>query len=90
VNSDPGTPVRVVEHDDSTREPLPAGRVFGAEVTGVTEVYISVRYTGPVADGSDRFYRDSRWRAWDGEFRWRLEPVDDTERAAFGLPPLTP
>jgi len=88
----PRDAVRVVEHDDSTREPLPGGRVFGAEVVAVTEVYISVRYTDPSPTKwlvfYDQFWQESRWRAWDGEFRWRLEPVDATERAASGLSPL--
>jgi hypothetical protein len=75
----PGDPVRVVEHDNTTRQPRPHGRVFGGEVMAVTEAYVIVRYTHPAPRRRDRmatdqFWRDSRWRAWDGEFRWHLEP----------------
>ncbi len=75
----PGDPVRVVEHDDASRLARPGGRIFGGEVASVTEVYVSIRYTSPAPRrrnrmATDQFWRDSGWRAWDGEFRWRLEP----------------
>jgi len=77
-----GQNVRVVEHDDATRLPKPGGLTFGAEVTEVTEVYVLIRYTEPSPTqwlvARDQFWRDSGWRAWDGEFRWRLVPGKGT------------
>lgn len=65
-----GDEVRVVEHDDSTRQPKPGGDVLQAKVVKVSEAYVFVR----LGDGeSDAFWRETGWRAWDGEMRWRLE-----------------
>ena len=64
--------VAAVEHDDSTRQPREGGKVKLATVTQLGGIYVQVRYEGGALDG---FYAESGWRAWDGEFRWRLMPL---------------
>ena len=87
----PGDEVRVVEHDDATRAPKEGGRVLHAVVSdGETNLgpgqYILVRYdTGQ----PDTFWRKSGWRAWDSEFRWRLEPVEALAEVARTFAPVT-
>ena len=75
----PGDRCRVVEHDDATRQPKPGGKVLPATVTGLSGIYViaeaevggSLGVQGPLS-----FYAESGWKAWDGEFRWRLLPGD--------------
>jgi len=64
--------VAAVEHADSTRQPREGGKVKLATVTKLGGIYVQVRYEGGALDG---FYAESGWRAWDGEFRWRLMPL---------------
>ena len=75
----PGDDVVAVEHVDSTRQPRKGGIVHPATVAAIDACAIQVRYTDPAVFGGkpDVFWRDSRWRAWDGEFRWRLEPAKE-------------
>jgi hypothetical protein len=70
--------VTAVEHDDADRRPRPGGRTYGACVTQVTRLYVAVTYDDPERAGSvtDLFYAESGWRAWDGQFRWRLRGPD--------------
>ena len=72
-----GDEVIAVEHDDQTRRPRPDGRRFPAHVVQEGGIYAQVRYDDGQLNGGrhDAFYQESGWRAWDGEFRWRLEPV---------------
>ena len=69
-----GDRVTVVEHDDAARRPRPGGREFPAFVRAVRGRYVEVVYDDPTLTrtGADVFWRESRWRAWDREFRWRL------------------
>lgn len=82
--------VAVVEHDDWTREPREGGQVHVAAVAEAGKTYILVRYgTESVHAGAmDQFYSESGWRAWDGEFRWRLVPL--CSRPDCGKPVLAP
>jgi hypothetical protein len=70
-----GQRVIVVEHDDRTREPRPGGDRHPGTVLAVEGIYAQVCYDDPAANGGrpDAFYAGSGWRAWDGEFRWRLQ-----------------
>jgi hypothetical protein len=72
-----GESVRIVEHDDTTRQPRPGGCVFAAKVTQVTALYVTVTYEDVVAASgmSRQFWLESGWSAWDGGFYWRLEAV---------------
>jgi hypothetical protein len=74
-----GDRVRVVEHDDSTRQPRDGGRVYEATVEVAGNAYVQAR----LDDGKLRdFYQGSGWLAWDGLFRWRLMPAPADETAA--------
>lgn len=82
----PGDRCRVVEHDDATREPKPGGQVLPAIVTDVNGAYVAVTAEvggSLVVQGPLYFYADSGWKAWDGEFRWRLLPEGEP------APPVT-
>ena len=80
VTLKPGDEVRVVEHDDSTRSPLEGGDAYPAEVVAADSSYVRVRYSdGPLEGAADTFWAGSLWRAWDGWFRWRLQPVKAEE-----------
>jgi hypothetical protein len=82
--------VAVVEHDDQTRQPREGGRRFNATVTSAEGIYLAVRYNddqqglGVVGHRTGQFYAESGWRAWDGEFRWRLVPVCRCESPILG------
>ena len=69
-----GDRVTVVEHDDAARRPRRGGREFPATVRVVMSSYVAVVYDDPslTRHGTDMFWAASGWRAWDGEFRWRL------------------
>jgi hypothetical protein len=80
----PGSPCRVVEHDEQTREPKPGGIVYPARVAEVTSMYVFAAYDDPEVykrGRCDQFYADSGWRAWDGQLRWRLLPGTGDEAA---------
>ena len=49
-----------------------------ATVADVAGIYVHVDYADRSVPGGRRnvFYRDSGWRAWDGETRWRLAMKD--------------
>ena len=81
-----GDRVRVVEHDEETRQPRKGGRDFPAEVTSTTSAYVYVGYDDPAVHNGrmDCFYAESGWRAWDGELRWRLMPATDETAATAG------
>jgi hypothetical protein len=64
-----GDRVSVTEHDDATRQPKPGGEVLPATVTGTTGLYVHVKLASGIRA---TFWRESLWRAWDGEFRWRI------------------
>lgn len=81
--------VAVVEHDDRTRQPREGGQVHRATVTAAGDgSYIIIRYAGESVNRGrpDQFWSDSGWRAWDGEFRWRLVPLCRCERPILGTP----
>ena len=69
-----GDPVFVVEHDEATRTPRVGGRRLAAHVVNTEGIYIQVGYKDRAVNQGrlDVFYKESRWRAWDGAFRWRL------------------
>lgn len=71
-----GDTAEVVEHDDQTRQPRPGGMRMQCTVTAVSRCYVLVEFPGygniALGQKTDQFWRDSGWRAWDGEFRWRL------------------
>jgi hypothetical protein len=75
-----GERCRIVEHYDSTRQPVENGEVIPATVTSVAGLYVSAlpneagRVRKPVT-----FWAGSGWTAWDGMFRWRL--IRDGEAA---------
>jgi hypothetical protein len=72
-----GDSCRVIEHDEATRQPKPDGRVLPATVTDVNGTYVAVAVEvggSLVFQGPVYFYAESGWKAWDGEFRWRLMP----------------
>lgn len=73
-----GDRVRIVEHIDSTRQPRPGGKVIPATVTDLPGIYVmALPDEGHgVRVKPDQFYAESGWRAWDGEFRWRLLPTN--------------
>lgn len=83
-----GGPVLVVQHDNQTRQPRRDGRRFAAHVTEITGIYILVTFDDPAVHrqfvrdptNSDSYYRESGWRAWDGAFCWRLQPVSEAAR----------
>lgn len=77
VYCQPGDSVRVVEHDDRTRQPRPGGRVLAARVTKVTTAYVIVEYVDPLVGPEDQFWRETGWRAWDGMFTWRLDTTGE-------------
>jgi hypothetical protein len=79
-----GDEVVVVEHDDSSRQPRPDGRRFRARVVQEGGIYAQIRYDDGQLNGGrhDVFYQESGWRAWDGEFRWRLAHLTDADRCA--------
>ena len=79
--------VAAVEHDDSTRQPREGGKVKLATVTQLGGIYVQVRYEGGALDG---FYAESGWRAWDGEFRWRLVPLCCCDEPVTGTPVTDP
>lgn len=74
-----GQAARLVEHDDRTRQPRPGGLVLAARVIQVTRSYVKADYGYSRAFpwGPATFWRGSGWRAWAGEFRWRLVPAAD-------------
>lgn len=76
-----GDRVRIVEHNDDTREPKPGGKVREGTVTAVNGLYAVAKYEDHWGGGkvTASFYRESGWAAWDGEFRWRLLPVTGEE-----------
>lgn len=78
-----GDEVRIVEHDDATRQPREGGEVIPATVFRVTDgsAYVQVRTE---RYGLLSFWRDSGWHAWDGEFRWRLIPADEMAAVQAG------
>jgi hypothetical protein len=70
----PGDRVTVVEHDDADRRPRSGGRTYRACVIQVTRLYVMIAYDSPslTRTGTDLFYSESGWRAFDWEYRWRL------------------
>jgi hypothetical protein len=74
----PRDPVTVVEHDDADRRPRPGGKTYSARVTQVARLYVAVAYDDPelARDGTGLFFAESGWRAFDGQFRWRLRGPD--------------
>jgi len=69
----PGQRVRAVDKVGCA-DPVPG------TVAVLAGAYVTVEYDDPgimahTPSGLDQFYADSGWRAWDGETRWRLEPV---------------
>lgn len=64
--------VAVVEHDDATRQRREGGRVLAACVTKLTAVYVQADIEGY---GAVTFWLESGWRAWTGDFGWRLVPL---------------
>ena len=64
-----GDDVTIVEHRDSTRQPIRGGQILRGTVIAASEYYARVRVT----DGREAtFWQGSGWTAWDGWFRWRL------------------
>lgn len=57
-----GEPVLIVDCWGGS-EPIPA------MVSAISKLYVSVEFT---TGKRTNFYRESGWRAWDGEMRWRL------------------
>jgi hypothetical protein len=70
----PADRVTVVEHTDADRRPRLGGRVYGASVIRATRLYVVIAYDNRelTRTGMDLFYAGSGWRAFDGEFCWRL------------------
>lgn len=71
----PGDRVTVAEYDEGTRLRKPGGLAYPATVAEASGHYIHVNYDDRAVNrgARDVFYRESGWRAWDGEMRWRLE-----------------
>lgn len=69
-----GDRVLVVEHNDQTRQPLEGGDIHPGVCVAADGLYVQVRYDDQALHSGrpDVFYKESGWRAWDGQFRWRL------------------
>lgn len=66
---EPGDKIRSADHV-GTCEPLPG------KVLALAGIYVHVIYEEPTGiSGIDIYYRESLWRAHDGDLRWRLELI---------------
>lgn len=75
-----GDRCRVVEHDETTREPKESGRVMHATVELADGVYVRVRTDSGLVP---TFFQGTGWMTFaDAQFRWRLLPVDEAATAA--------
>lgn len=81
-----GDRVRIVEHDDVTREPKPGGREFPATVIRVMGAYVYAKpdESETFLGKSVQFWADSGWTAWARRFSFRLLPVTGEEAGAPG------
>jgi hypothetical protein len=70
----PEDPVTVIEHDEADCRPVPGGQVYGARVLAATRLYVQVAYNDRslTRDGTDLFYAQTGWRAFEAGRRWRL------------------
>jgi hypothetical protein len=82
-----GDKVRVVEHDDATREPKPGGEVHYATVSGTNSVFTLVDYETSIRLHPPMLFdTGSGWAAAHAEYRWRLMAAESSEPEANPAP----